>query len=198
MLTLEDKQPMTIEQFREIMQHGKYVDADSELFIMFHKLAQDALKITAKINNKYHSPERLHELFCELTGKKIHESFRIFPPFYTDCGKNITLGQNVFINACCKFQDQGGIKIGDGSLIGHGVTITTLNHEITPSNRACILPKSVEIGKNVWIGSNVTILPGICIGDGAVVGAGSVVTKNVPPNTVVAGNPAKIIRKIEV
>ena len=187
---------MSIEQFRERMLRREYVDAGSELFIMFHQLTQEALKITMEINNKYHTPEELRELFSKLTGKRVPDTFSLFPPFYTECGKNITLGENIFINACCKFQDQGGITIGDGCLFGHGVTIATLNHEFNPENRASIMPNPVKIGKNVWVGSNSTILPGVEIGDGAIIGAGSIVTKNVPKNTIVAGNPARIIRKI--
>ena len=156
-----------------------------------------ATKITVEINNKYHTPEEIVELFSELTGHRVDKTFRLFPPFYTDCGKNIILGQNVFINACCKFQDQGGITIGNNCLIGHNVTIATLNHDFNPEKRASITPNPVKIGNNVWIGSDSTILPGVTIGDGAIIGAGSIVTKNVPVNTVVAGNPAKFIRKIE-
>lgn len=188
---------MDIEKFRELMQKQAYVEAGTELSEMFHNLAQEALKITVEINNKYHTPEEITALFSELTGKKVHESFRLFPPFYTDCGKNITLGKNVFINACCKFQDQGGITIGDNCLIGHNVTIATLNHDFSPKKRANITPRPVNIGDNVWIGSDSTILPGVTIGSGAIVGAGSIVTKDVPENTTVAGNPAKIIREIK-
>lgn len=188
---------MSIEKFRELMKKCDYVDKSSELYIMFHKLAQDALKITVQINNAYHPPEELRELFSELIGKKVPDTFCLFPPFYTECGKNITLGENVFINAGCKFQDQAGITIGDGCLIGHNVTIATLNHDSNPAKRANMIPKAVKIGKNVWIGSNTTILPGIEIGDGAVIGAGSIVTKNVPANMIVAGNPAKIIKRAD-
>lgn len=199
MITLETTDKvMSIEQFRERMLRREYVDASSELFIMFHQLTQEALKITMEINNKYHTPEEIRELFSNLIGKQVPETFCLFPPFYTECGKNITLGENIFINACCKFQDQGGITIGDGCLFGHSVTIATLNHEFNPEKRASIMPNPVKIGKNVWIGSNSTILPGVEIGDGAIIGAGSIVTKNVPKNTIVAGNPARIIRKIEV
>ena len=188
---------MNIEKFRELMLKRESVKANSELAEMFHKLAQEALKITVEINNKYHTPEEIVELFSELTGHRVDKTFRLFPPFYTDCGKNIILGQNVFINACCKFQDQGGITIGNNCLIGHNVTIATLNHDFNPEKRASITPNPVKIGNNVWIGSDSTILPGVTIGDGAIIGAGSIVTKNVPVNTVVAGNPAKFIRKIE-
>lgn len=188
---------MDLEQFYKDMKEQKPVIAGSELMVMFHKLSQEAMKITNQINNKYNSPEQIRELFSELIGKEVDKTFGLFPPFYTDCGKNITIGKNVFINACCRFQDQGGIEIGDGCLIGHNVTIATLNHDFNPQKRANITPKPVKLGKNVWIGSDSTILPGVIVGDGAIVGAGSVVTKNVLPNTIVAGNPAKFIKKIE-
>lgn len=187
---------MDLKEFLNYMNTGKSVKAGSEIFEMFHKLSQEALKITMELNNKYHTSEEIVELFSKLTGKKIDKSFRLFPPFYTDCGKNITVGKNVFINACSKFQDQGGITIGDGCLIGHSVTIATLNHCFDPNNRASINPKSVILGRNVWIGSDSTILPGTRIGDGAIIGAGSVVTKDIPALSIVAGNPAKVIKYI--
>lgn len=188
---------MDIKEFREAMARQEYVDSKSGLLQTFHKLAQEALKITAQINNGYHTPEEIRELFSELIGKKVPDTFCLFPPFYSECGKNISVGENVFINACCKFQDQGGITIGNNCLIGHNVTIATLNHDFDPAKRANINPKSVKIGDNVWVASDSTILPGITIGDGAIIGAGSVVTKDVPQNTIVAGNPARIIKKIE-
>lgn len=189
---------INIDEFREIMAGKTYVKEGCELFKTFHILAQDALKVTMELNNKYHSPEEIRELFSELTGREVDDTFRLFPPFYTECGKNINVGKNVFINACCKFQDQGGITIGDGCLFGHNVTIATLNHEFNPEKRASIIPNPVKIGKKVWVGSDSTILPGIEIGDGAIIAAGSVVTKNIPKNTIAAGNPARIIREIEV
>ena len=189
---------MNVKEFRELMAERTYVEAGAELYEMFHKLAQDALKITVELNTKYHTPEEIVEIFSKLTQREVDASFRLFPPFYTDCGVNIKLGKNVFINACCRFQDQGGIIIGDNALIGHSVTIATLNHDYNPENRASITPNPVKIGKNVWIGSDSTILPGVEIGDGAIIGAGSVVTKSIPANTIAAGNPARIIRNIEI
>ncbi len=188
---------MNLEEFLDYMATKPKIDGNSEIYEMFHKLAQEALKITAELNNKYHSEDEIIEIFSKLTNKKIDSTFRLFPPFYTDCGKNITIGKNVFINACCKFQDQGGITIGDGCLIGHNVVIATVNHDFNPQNRASMEVKPVTIGNNVWIGSSSIILPGVTIEDGAIIAAGSVVTKNVPKNTIVAGNPARIKREIQ-
>ena len=193
-----NEKTINIEQFRKVMATKEEICDGSEMFIIFHKLAQEALQITSEINNKYNTPEQIVELFSKLTGTQVDKSFRCFPPFYTDCGKNIKIGKNVFINACCRFQDQGGIEIGDGSLIGHNTTIATLNHDFNPDKRANLHPGPVKIGKNVWIGSDSTILPGVEIGDGAIIGAGSVVTKNVPANSIAVGSPARVIKQIEI
>ena len=184
-----------LDEFREFMASGKVVEG--EMLKIFNILSQEAIKITMEINNKYHTPEEIVDLFSVLTGRKVDKTFRLFPPFYTDCGKNITVGKNVFINACCKFQDQGGIEIGDGVLIGHNVTLATLNHDERPEYRQNIYPKPIKIGNKVWIGSNATILQGVTIGDGAIIGANADVTRDVPKNTIVAGIPARVIRKIK-
>lgn len=179
------------------MRSGTVAAAGSDMHMMMHGLSQRALKITAHLNGSYHEPTELREIFSELTGKEVHESFGLFPPFYTDCGLNTTIGKNVFINSGCRFQDWGGITIGDGTLIGHSVVIATINHGLTPEKRHDNIPAPVTIGKNVWIGSNSTILPGVTIGDNAVVAAGAVVTKDVDASTVVGGVPSRVIKKIE-
>ena len=161
-----------------------------------HKVSLEAIRICAEIHSGYHTPEELRQLMSELTGSPIDEGFGLFPPFFADCGKNLHIGKNVFINSGCKFQDQGGIYIGDGALIGHNVVIATLNHDLVPEKRRGMYPKPVTVGKNVWIGSNSTICPGVTIGDNAVIGAGSVVTKDVPENMVAVGVPAKVIKSI--
>ncbi len=188
---------MELREFLDYLDSGKPVTGGCDVHLFMHGVSQEALKITAEINGGYHEPQKLRELFSELIGKDVDESFMMFPPFYTDCGKNITVGKNVFINMGCKFQDQGGIFIGDGTLIGHNVVLATLNHAMSPGERATMIPAPIHIGKNVWIGSNATVLPGVTVGDGAVIAAGAVVTKDVPENTVVGGVPAKIIRNIK-
>lgn len=161
-----------------------------------NELFQEAIRIGMELNNQYHTPEEIREIMGRLTGKKIDETFRLFPPFYTDFGKNITIGKDVFINSGCHFQDQGGITIGDGSLIGHNVVLATINHDLNPANHRKNHYAPIRIGCSVWIGSNATILPGVTIGDWAVVAAGAVVAKDVPANTIVGGVPARILKNV--
>ena len=187
---------MELDAFLQYLNSGKTVENGSEPHLFMHRASQEALRLTAEINGSYHTPEELRVLFARLTGQPVDESFSLFPPFYTDCGKNIHIGKHVFINMGCKFQDQGGIFIGDGVLIGHNVVLATLNYAMQPERRSDMLPAPIHIGKRVWIGSNATVLPGVTIGDGAVVAAGAVVTRDVPANTVVGGVPAKVIRHI--
>ena len=194
---MQNNKKITLDEFYTHMTSGDIVEAESTMGTMLHTLSQEALQITTELNNKYHTPEEIVEIFSKLTGKNVDKTFRLFPPFYTDCGKNITLGKNVFINAGCKFQDQGGITIGDGCLIGHNVIITTLNHIPQPSKRQSLIPKPVKIGKNVWLGAGVIILPGVTIGNSAIIGAGSIVVKDIPSNAVAVGNPCKVIKYIE-
>ena len=188
---------MDTNEFLSIMNRGDYVVAGSEAHLAMHALSVEARRITAELNNAYHTGDEIRAIFARLIGKEVDEGFGLFPPFYSDCGKNIIVGKRVFINSGCCFQDQGGIEIGDDVLIGQQVVIATLNHDLHPAKRGSMTPKPVKIGNQVWIGAHATILPGVTIGDGAVVAAGAVVTKDVPPNTVVAGVPAKIIKEIE-
>lgn len=133
----------------------------------------------------------------ELTGREVDALFGLFPPFYTDCGKNIRLGHRVFINSGCKFQDQGGITVGDDVLIGHNAVIATINHATDPDRRGDMVMAPVRIGNKVRIGANVTILPGVTIGDGAIIAAGAVVSKDVAPRTIVGGVPARFLKNID-
>ena len=188
---------MSDEEFFKKMNAQETAIAGTEVGLKMHFLAQEAMKITYHINNKYNTPAELRRWMSLLIGQELDEGFGLFPPFYTDCGRNIHLGKNVFINSGCNFQDQGGIYIGDGTFIGHRVILATLNHDINPDKRADIHPKPIHIGKKVWIGSGAIVLPGVTIGDNSIIGAGSVVTKDVPENCVYGGNPAKFIKKID-
>jgi acetyltransferase-like isoleucine patch superfamily enzyme len=188
---------MEMKDFIDFCKKGNPISGeDKELHELLIQCSYEAQKITMELNTSYHSREEIVEIFSEMTGEKVDSSFMCFPPFYTDFGKNISIGKNVFFNTGCSFQDRGGITIGDGTMIGMNVTIATLNHGLSLDTRNTTYPSPVNIGDNVWIGSNATILPGVTIGDNSVVAAGAVVTKDVPENTVVAGVPAKVVKKI--
>ena len=182
----------------DIFNSGETLTMDEEALETCNYYSQEAQKLTCELNGKYHEFDERRKIFSELIGQEIDENFRVFTPFYTDFGKNIHLGKNVFINADCKFQDQGGIYIGDDTLIGHNVVLATLNHEEDPENRENLIAAPIKIGNKVWIGSNATILPGVTVGDGAIIAAGAVVTKDVDSMSIVAGVPAKFVRKIKV
>lgn len=188
---------MTLDDFLAIMNAGETVPGGSEAHRFMFRLADEAMRITAEINGAYHTQPELRALMSELTGTPVPDSFALFPPFTTDCGKNTVFGKHVFVNAGCRFQDQGGITIGDACQIGHNVVIATLNHGLAPEERGNITPAPVVLARNVWIGANATILPGVRIGENAIVAAGAVVTKDVPANTIVGGVPAKVLRTIE-
>ena len=188
---------MDMKEFIDFCKVGNSISGeDKELHGLLTQVSYEAQRITMELNTSYHSKEEIVEIFSELTGNKVDSSFMCFPPFYTDFGKNITIGKNVFLNTGCSFQDRGGIHIGDGSMIGMNVTIATLNHGLPLETRNTTYASPVIIGKNVWIGSSATILPGVTIGENSVVAAGAVVTKDVPENTVVVGVPAKAVKTI--
>jgi acetyltransferase-like isoleucine patch superfamily enzyme len=185
---------MELQDFLDHVNRGAPIEGGSEQHTFMHGAAQEALRTVAELNTGYRTPEEVRTLMTRLTGKTVDESVAVFPPFYSEFGKNLTLGKDVFINIGCRFQDTGGITIGDGTLIGHGSNLTTLDHAIDPDRRADMIPAPVVIGRKVWLGAGVTVVPGVTIGDGAIVGAGSVVTRDVPADTIVAGVPAKPIR----
>ena len=189
---------MNTEQYKELMKKQTYIVANSEMHLHMHEMAQRARKITVEMNKEYRTPEEIRKLFSELIGQEVDEGFGLFPPFNADYGQNIKVGKNVFINSGCCFQDQGGIEIGDNVLIGQQVVMATINHDLNSEKRTNMLPAPVKIGNGVWIGAHATILSGVTIGENSIVAAGAVVTKDVPENVVVAGVPAKIIKKIEV
>ena len=133
--------------------------------------------------------------FEELFDGPVPEGLGIFTPTQIDFPKQITFGKHVFINHSFTAMSIGGIVFGDHVQIGPHVTIVTDNHDL--KNRYVLKCRKVIIGNNVWIGAGASIMPGVHIGDNAVVAGGAVVTKDVPADTIVGGNPAKIIRRIE-
>ena len=187
---------MDLQTYLARMNSGQPIEGGGELHQFMRGLNEEAMRLTCDLNGTFHTQEEIRAIFSQLIGKPVDKSFRLFPPFYTNCGKNTTVGKGVFINTGCHFQDQGGITVGDGVLIGHNVVLATLNHAMSPEDRASMIPAPIRIGKRVWIGANATVLPGVTIGDGSIVAAGAVVTKDVPENTVVAGVPAVPIRHL--
>lgn len=142
--------------------------------------------------------EQRNKLFHKLFGK-VGKSLWVEPPFYCDYGYNIIVGNNVFFNFNCCILDVMKVTIGDNVLFGPNVQIYTATHPLNAKERATMLEfaKPITIGNDVWVGGGAIICPGVTIGNGAVIGAGSVVTKNIPDNVFVAGNPAKEIKKID-
>lgn len=156
------------------------------------------MRTATEMNTGYRTPEEVHEYMGHILGKPLDESTTVLPPLYIDYGKPVTIGKGCFIQQCCTFFGRGGISIGNDVFIGPKVNLITINHDPDPENRSATCGRPIVIEDKVWIGINATILPGVRIGYGAIVGAGSVVTKEVPAMTIVAGNPARIIKKIEI
>lgn len=187
---------MSLAQLMEYLDSHDNLVAGTPAFECMTRYSDEARRILGPLNSGYHSPEQIRMFMAELTGRPVPESLRIFPPFYTDFGKNLYFGDNVFINSCCCFQDQGKITIGNNTLIGHQVIVATINHGLEPDARHEHHLAPVTIGNDVWIGSGAIIMPGVVIEDGAIIGAGSLVNKHVSARTVFAGNPAKHIKSI--
>lgn len=157
-----------------------------------------AAGITAKLNRlTFNDVDEVRTLFSELIGKKVDDSFLLIPPFYTTGGEEIRVGRNVFINQNCTFYDLRGLDIADDVMIGPNVSLITSGHPVEPSQRRdSVIAKPIVIERNVWIAAGVTIIGGVTVGENSVVAAGAVVIKDVPANTLVGGNPARVIRAI--
>ncbi|WP_334031117.1 DapH/DapD/GlmU-related protein [Burkholderia orbicola] len=157
-----------------------------------------AMAITARLNRlTFDDAADVRALFGELIGSQVDDGFMLIPPFHATGGAGMKLGRNVFVNQNCTFYDLGGLEIGDDVIIGPNVSLITSGHPVEPSRRRDgVIAKPIVIERNVWIGAGATIIGGVTIGENAVVAAAAVVTRDVPPNTLVGGNPAKIIRSI--
>lgn len=153
-------------------------------------------KLSFKINQTEPYTEKARELMKELLCNQLDESSSILGPLQIDNGKNFKLGKHVFINHSLTVMAIGGVHIEDHVMIAPEVTLLTANHEF--DNHYVLLVKKIHIKENAWIGAKATILPGITIGKNSVVAGASVVTKDVPDNVVVGGNPARILKHLTV
>ena len=179
----------------ERLQSGEPIRLDDPEYSRIIEVVNRALKLTAKMNATGDTDE-VRRYLSEITGTTIDPTTTVFPPLYTNFGRFIRIGKNVFINHACSFLDMGGIVIEDGALIGPKANLITENHPLDPDDRRALITKPIRIKRRAWIGAAATILPGVTIGENAVVAAGSVVTKDVPDNTIVAGVPAKVIKSL--
>lgn len=177
------------------MSRGFTLRGDHPQFGAVMAIVARTQELSVALNASTHI-DLVRQRLSEIIGEPIDETTRIFVPFQTNFGRLIWIGRNVFINHACSFLDLGGITIGDDVLIGPRVNLVTENHPLDPADRQTLLLSPIYIKRNAWIGAGATILPGITIGENSVVAAGSVVRTDVPPNTVVAGVPAKIIRRL--
>lgn len=187
---------LTLDELLTALDAGETITGGSPGHATMHAASQEAMRVTGELNAGYHEPAEVRALLARLTGRPVDDSVTLFPPFTADFGKNIRLGARVFVNSGCRFQDQGGITIGDDCLVGHNVVIATLQHDMAPSRRGDLIPSPVVVGRNVWLGANVTVLPGVTIGDDSVIGAGSIVTRDVPARSVAVGSPARVVRSV--
>lgn len=164
----------------------------------FRERVEQAIRTTERLNKlSYDDGEAIRATWTELTGQVVDETFRLIPPVYCDHGINLRVGRNVFINQRCQLNDIGGIQLGDDVMLGPGVNLITSGHPVDPAARYDgITAAPIRIDNNVWIGAGATILQGVTIGANSVIAAGAVVTHDVPPSTLAAGVPAKVIRQI--
>jgi acetyltransferase-like isoleucine patch superfamily enzyme len=186
---------MNLELF-ERMQSGIPFRLDDPAFEEINALKDRTLRLSVQLNTATNTDE-VRTILSDITGNEIDKSTTIFAPFHTNFGRYIRIGKNVFINHACSFLDMGGITIEDDVLIGPKVSLVSENHPIDPTQRKSLIGKPILIKKNAWIGAAATILPGITVGENSIVAAGAVVTKDVPDNCIVAGNPAKQIKTIQ-
>ena len=130
-----------------------------------------------------------------LFGDNLGEGSMVQPPLKGVCFDMVHIGKNVMIMPDCLMMSRGGITIEDGAMIAANVQLISNNHDL--HDRQILICKPVHIGKNAWVGAGATILPGVTVGENAVVAAAAVVTKDVPANAIVGGNPAKLIKMVE-
>lgn len=177
------------------MRAGEPIRLDDPQYYKVQEIVTRTLKLSVALNTST-DVEQIRDRLSEIIGRQIDQSTIIFAPFYTNFGRFIQIGKNVFINHACSFLDMGGITIEDEVLIGPKVNLITENHPLNPADRKSLISKPILIKRNAWIGANASILPGVTIGENAVVAAGAVVSRDVPDHSIVGGVPAKLIKQI--
>ncbi|MDB5015042.1 MAG: acetyltransferase [Daejeonella sp.] len=177
----------------ERLKAGEPIRLDDPQYPKIQEIVSRTIQLTPGLNSST-DIDQMRIRLSEIIGSEIHESTVVFAPFHTNFGRFIKMGKNVFVNHACSFLDMGGITLEDNVLIGPKVNLLTENHPLNPESRRSLICSPILIKRNAWIGAAVTILPGVTIGENAVVAAGAVVTFDVPPNTVVGGVPAKVIK----
>ncbi|MDE6273000.1 MAG: sugar O-acetyltransferase [Muribaculaceae bacterium] len=182
-------------EWDKMQAHQIYNDFDDDLF----RRRVEAKKLFKEFNlTNDDEINRRHEIMIKLF-KRVGERVWIEPEFICEFGKNISIGNDVYINFGCTLLDCGQIEIGNNTLIGPHVSAYSANHSLDAAERiaGALIPKPIRIGDRVWIGGGSTILGGVTIGDDSVIGAGSVVTRDIPSGVIAAGNPCRILRKID-
>ena len=180
------------------MDESRLIETKSPEFREYYERVKVATRLSSRLSEySLDEADSIRAAFEELIGKPVGDSFTLIPPFFADYGLNITVGRAVFIGYQCMFEGHGAITIADQVMIANKVNLVTAGHPVERAKRrAYITAAPITIDTNVWIGTAATILPGVQIGADAVVAAGAVVTRDVPPATLVAGVPAKVIRDI--
>jgi acetyltransferase-like isoleucine patch superfamily enzyme len=175
---------------------GEPFRKDDPQYAQFGAVVARTILLCVEMNAQATELDQVRSRLSEIIGSEIDASTTIFPPFHTNFGRFIKLGKNIFINHACSFLDIGGITIEDDVQIGPRVNLTSENHPLDPADRKTLLLQTIVIKRNAWIGAGATILPGVTVGENAIVAAGAVVSRDVPPNTVVAGVPAKVVKSL--
>lgn len=175
---------------------GGVLDYSEADFKLIDQTVEKNTQIINEINYQNNTIDERRELFSRLFGYQVPSTSDIKAPFNADLGCHTFVKENVFINKDCFFMDLGGIWIDEGAKLGPRVSLITVNHGEAPTERRTLITKSIHIEKNVWLGTGVTVLPGVTIGENSIVGAASVVTRDVAPNSVVVGSPARKIRNV--
>jgi acetyltransferase-like isoleucine patch superfamily enzyme len=175
---------------------GEPLRKDDPDYDKFAAVVSRTIRLCVEMNATATDVDQVRSQLSAIIGTEIDESTAIFPPFHTNFGLFIRLGKNVFINHACSFLDIGSITIEDDVQIGPSVNLTSENHPLDPADRKTVIPRPIVIKRNAWIGAGATILPGVTVGENAIVAAGAVVNRDVPPNSVVAGHPAKVVKTL--